>query len=127
MEEQFFEKFNEVAKYTSVSGSPGAIALILHDPNRIYKHEYYIVIYSVSLETEEDELEVIKTLEDIFKKKITNPHRTAVFVTSKNCPEKDSPDLLIKDFFRIGFKWDNDDRIIREMQIFSADDTKGNK
>lgn len=115
-----FNKLKQLAKYSVTGPLSTPTILALHDPVRVHKHEYYLFIFSMTLLSEDHENELISIIENVFKEKVVNPHRTAVFLTYRDYSNNLENDLKTDDFLRIGFKWDNDDKIIKEIQIFSS-------
>lgn len=115
-----FNKLKQLAKYAVTGPLSSPTILALHDPNKVHKHEYYVFIFSMTLASEDHEFELISIIENVFKEKVVNPHRTAVFLTARNYTDNLENDLKTDDFFRIGFKWDNDDKMIKEIQIFTS-------
>jgi hypothetical protein len=115
-----FNKLKRLAKYSVTGPLSSPCILALHDPLKTHKHEYYVFIFSMTLSTEEHEYELISIIDNVFKGKVVNPHRTAVFLTSREYTENLENDLKTDDFFRIGFKWDNDDKLVKEIQIFTS-------
>lgn len=115
-----FNKLKQLAKYSVTGPLSSPTILALHDPLKVHKHEYYLFIFSMILSTDEHEQELISIIENVFKEKVVNPHRTAVFLTARDYSDNLENDLKTDDFFRIGFKWDNDDKLVKEIQIFSS-------